>query len=257
MQTTGWVTGIDEVGRGCLAGPVVVASVRLNLANLEQARWLDSLQDSKKLSPKKRLALFPIIVHEADLVRVASISHVLVDYLNVLRATMHGFEMVCPPYREGERVYIDGNQRPPSLGWAQTVVGGDGKIAAVSAASIIAKTVRDRLMTRLAWDHPAYGFESHVGYGTKTHLQAIARHGPSRWHRKSFRPISLDLPQSAGTDRGILERAQRDVPTRAWRHFIDHYTQYSLPGCQRVVRCLQQRGLQLLPCPDTLRPSLT
>ena len=184
------VIGMDEVGRGCLAGPVVTACVSWSPRAIKEANWFGCLADSKLLKEKERDFLFPYILKFSKRIRVAVVNHILVDELNVLKATLHGFELIAPPYCPQEALIVDGNQAPYSLKWAKTVVKGDQKVSAVAAAGIVAKVVRDRMMVNLAENYPNYHFGQNKGYGTASHMKALVEVGACPFHRKSFRPIS-------------------------------------------------------------------
>ncbi len=180
--------GIDEAGRGALAGPVVVAAVCLDYGG-----EFDGLNDSKKLSPARREALFELIIASARAYRIVEVGPDYIDAHNILQATLKGMsESAAGLLATPSHCLIDGNQIPPSLaGWASAVVKGDGWHACVAAASILAKVHRDRLMVALHDDFPSYGFDRHKGYGTALHLKAIADHGPCPIHRFSFYPVSV------------------------------------------------------------------
>ena len=198
------MAGLDEAGRGCLAGPVAAAAVIL-----PEAYELPGLTDSKKLSPAKRERLAPQIKRQAVAWAVGFAWPTEIDRINILRASLAAMARavrhlgVLPTL-----LRIDGNQRIPTTfldGLAvsprqETVVGGDLSVPAISAASIVAKTARDRLMTILARRYPGYGFEAHKGYGVAAHLAALRRLGPCPLHRLTFRGVlpdacrQLDLP---------------------------------------------------------------
>ena len=177
--------GVDEAGRGPLAGPVFAAAVILPPDFAPQ--WLN---DSKKVTPRRRELLYDQITGAARWA-VASASEEEIDRLNILQATFlameRAWDRLC---RDGERppvlTLVDGNRLPPHLGQARTLVGGDGVSASVAAASILAKVTRDRYMLRLAEEYPKYAFEQHKGYGTKLHYERLAQYGPSPVHRRSF-----------------------------------------------------------------------
>ena len=182
----GVVAGVDEVGRGPLVGDVVTAAVILDPTKL-----IAGLNDSKKLSDKKRDALFDVIIENALAYSVGRASPAEIDELNILHATMLAMQRAVAGLSiRPERVLVDGN-RTPDFGViaADAVVKGDGLVAAISAASIIAKVTRDREMEALDKLHPQFGFAKHKGYPTKAHFEAIAAHGVLPEHRRSFKPV--------------------------------------------------------------------
>ncbi|MDF0534504.1 ribonuclease HII [Shewanella yunxiaonensis] len=185
----GLVAGVDEVGRGPLIGNVVTAAVIL-----DPSRPITGLNDSKKLSEKKRDALFDVIMENALCVALGAATPVEIDELNILHATMLAMQRAVAglPLRP-ERVLVDGNRTPDFGIPADAVIKGDGLIAAISAASIIAKVTRDREMAQLDQRFPQYGFAAHKGYPTKAHFEAIARYGVLPEHRRSFRPVRQAL----------------------------------------------------------------
>ncbi len=152
------ICGVDEAGRGPLAGPVCAGAVIL-----PQGLVIEGLDDSKKLSEKKREALFPLICEKAL-----------------------SFSIAFSTVEEPELALIDGNRCPETDVACRALVGGDGKCASVAAASVLAKVSRDRLMRELAQQYPQYGFEKHKGYGTKAHMDALRQYGPCAIHRMSF-----------------------------------------------------------------------
>lgn len=179
------VAGVDEAGRGPLAGPVVAAAVVL-----DPARPIEGLADSKVLSARQRLELEARIRAEALAVGVGQASVEEIDRLNILQATLLAMQravaaLAVPP----QRVLVDGNRLPQLAVPAQAVVRGDATVAAIAAASIVAKVVRDRWMDELHRQHPVYGFDRHRGYPTAQHLHALRMHGPTPWHRRSFAPV--------------------------------------------------------------------
>lgn len=181
------IAGVDEAGRGPLCGPVYAAAVIL-----DPARPIDGLNDSKKLSEKKREALAPLIRERALAWAVGIATVEEIDRLNILHATMLAMRravegLAVPP----DQVLVDGNRIPPGLTVpARAIVGGDASEAAISAASILAKTGRDHEMMALAALYPQYGIAKHKGYPTADHLAALRIHGPSPIHRRSFAPVA-------------------------------------------------------------------
>ncbi len=186
MISNGVVAGIDEVGRGPLVGDVVTAAVILDPNNP-----IDGLNDSKKLSEKRRNALYQEIMDKALSVSIDRASPAEIDELNILHATMLAMQRaVAGLSTVPERVLVDGN-RVPDFGIAShAVIKGDGLVAAISAASIIAKVTRDAEMDTLDQQYPQYGFAKHKGYPTKAHFDALALHGVLPEHRKSFKPVA-------------------------------------------------------------------
>ena len=181
------IAGVDEVGRGPLAGPVVAAAVVLDLQ-----KPVLGLNDSKKLSAQKRAVLYPVILERALSVGVASVSAQQIDEMNILQASLWAMKLAVEQLRVSvHEVWVDGNQRIPfeQDRHQKTFVGGDALHACIMAASIVAKVHRDRLMLQFSKEYPQYGFEGHKGYGTALHLKAIAEHGPCVLHRRSFEPI--------------------------------------------------------------------
>jgi len=179
------VAGCDEAGRGPLAGPVVAAAVIL-----DPDRIPEGLDDSKKLTAKRRSALFEKIMADA-VVSVASSSPALIDRINILAASLDAMRRaVCGLARAPMLVLADGRDRPPGIACgAEAVIKGDGRSLSIAAASIVAKVTRDRMMETAGLLYPAYGFDAHAGYGTARHLSAISEAGPCPLHRRSFRPI--------------------------------------------------------------------
>ena len=179
--------GIDEAGRGPLAGPVVAAAVIL-----DPEKPIEGLADSKKLTAKKREALEPLIKERALAWCVAEASVEEIDEINILQATMLAMQRAVAGLKvQPEFVQVDGNRIPKLPMMAEAIVKGDAKVAAISAASILAKTHRDAYMMEQAHRHPGYGFEKHMGYGTAEHIKAIETLGVLPIHRKTFKPISL------------------------------------------------------------------
>lgn len=185
------IAGVDEVGRGPLAGPVVAAAVILDPVQIP-----DGLNDSKKLTPKRRAALEAMLRAQAESA-VAQASVAEIDELNILRASHLAMERAVaaldpPP----DYLLIDGNMIPRHLGLpSQAVVKGDGRSVSIAAASIIAKNWRDQVMVDLAQQHPGYGWESNAGYPTKMHREALRNLGVTPHHRRSFKPVHNILYQ--------------------------------------------------------------
>lgn len=182
------ICGVDEVGRGPLAGPVVAAAVVLPRGGLPQTIG-DRIRDSKSMTPRQREALFPALV-ELCRYAVAEASVAEIDSLNILRASLLAMQRAVEGLgMKPDTVLIDGKHAPELPCPALTIVKGDGKSLSIAAASIIAKVTRDRLMKRLAAWHPGYGWEQNAGYGTARHIAALRALGPTEWHRKSFSPV--------------------------------------------------------------------
>ncbi|MEO8080107.1 MAG: ribonuclease HII [Caldimonas sp.] len=185
VDVSGPMAGVDEVGRGPLAGPVVAAAVIL-----DERRVIRGLNDSKLLTREERERLDVEIRRRAICCSVAEASVEEIDRLNILRAALLAMRRAVEGLRDVPSiVLVDGNQRPELPMPVRTVVGGDAKVRAISAASIIAKVYRDRLLTALHDAHPQYGFHGHKGYSTPEHLAALREHGACPHHRRSFAPV--------------------------------------------------------------------
>ena len=179
------ICGVDEAGRGPLAGPVSAAAVIL-----DPAHPIEGLADSKKLSEKQRDRLAPIIRERALAWAVAYADVGEIDQLNILQATLLAMKRAVQALHiQPQQVLVDGLYCPQTGIPSQAIVKGDSKIAAISAASILAKTARDALMLKLHEQYPQYGFDGHKGYPTAAHLAALREHGISDVHRRSFRPV--------------------------------------------------------------------
>lgn len=180
------VAGADEAGRGPLAGPVVVAAVIL-----PHEFDVSGLDDSKKLSRSNRLSEARRIIEHADWA-VIVIEPSVIDRKNILRASLDGMaDALCALKRTPSRALVDGDRLPPYTDApVEAIVKGDGKYACIAAASILAKTERDRIMCELALEYPEYGFDLHFGYATPEHLAALREHGPCPIHRRTFHPVS-------------------------------------------------------------------
>ena len=176
------ICGIDEAGRGPLAGPVFAAAVVL-----KPGTEIPGLNDSKKLTEKKREALFDVILELADDYCVASATEQEIDEKNILQATFLAMRRACDGLREApDLALVDGNRKPGLPLAEETVVKGDATSMSIAAASILAKVSRDRYMLRMAELFPEYRFEKHKGYGTKLHYEMLQKYGVSEIHRKSF-----------------------------------------------------------------------
>lgn len=179
------IAGVDEVGRGPLAGPVTAAAVVLDPAHIPAG-----LNDSKKLTKRRREVLYDQIMEMAE-VSVAHASVEEIDDLNILRAShlamMRALDGLAIP---ADYVLVDGNMLPRDLTLpAETVIKGDGRSVSIAAASIMAKVCRDCVMLSLAQQHPGYGWETNMGYGSKSHIEALQKQGVTPHHRRSFKPV--------------------------------------------------------------------
>ena len=188
-DTVGLVAGVDEAGRGPLAGPVVAAAVIL-----DDLKPIAGLNDSKKLTEKRREKLCDEILAKALCCSIAEASVQEIDTLNILQATLLAMRRAVDGLRlKPVKVLVDGNRLPVLDVRAEAIVQGDALVPAISAASILAKVHRDRLCAQLHAQYPQYGFDRHKGYGTAEHLQALVEHGPSPWHRSSFAPVARSI----------------------------------------------------------------
>ena len=186
LPPEGLVCGVDEAGRGPLAGPVVAAAVIL-----DPARPIVGLNDSKKLSAKRRAALAIQIRAKALAWAVAEASVEEIDRINILQASLLAMQRAVAALATApSHALIDGNRCPQLACSAEAIVGGDGKVESIAAASILAKTVRDAGMLELHASYPQYGFDRHMGYPTAVHLQALREHGASPVHRRSYAPVA-------------------------------------------------------------------
>lgn len=176
------ICGVDEAGRGPLAGPVCAAAVIL-----PEGVVIEGVNDSKKLSEKKREALFDVICETAVAYSIAFADVDEIEEVNILRATMNTMKRAVEGLSvKADFAYIDGNTMPPLDIDGECIVKGDAKSMSVACASILAKVSRDRLMLEYAKEYPQYGFEKHKGYGTKLHTEAIREYGPCPVHRPGF-----------------------------------------------------------------------
>jgi len=188
------VAGVDEAGRGPLAGPVVAAAVIL-----DDRQPIAGLADSKVLSPRKRERLFDEIRAKALACCIAEASVEEIDRLNILQASLLAMRRAVEGLRLlPHRVLVDGNQLPVLNMPAAAIVSGDAKVPAISAASILAKVYRDRLCLALDRDYPNYGFAAHKGYPTAAHLAALRQHGACPVHRRSYAPVRAVLVAADG-----------------------------------------------------------
>ena len=182
----GLVAGVDEAGRGPLAGPVFAAAVML-----DDLLPIKGLADSKKLTPKKREHLYELIKAQALCFCVATASVEEIDQLNILQATLLAMQRAVKGLRlKPSKVLVDGNRLPVLDIRAEAIVKGDSTVPSISAASILAKVERDRWCVEVDAQFPNYGFLTHKGYGTQVHLRALQEHGPCVLHRRSFAPVA-------------------------------------------------------------------
>lgn len=187
----GLAAGVDEAGRGPLAGPVVAAAVIL-----DPRQGIAGLADSKKLTARRREQLFDQIQDKALCCAIGQASVEEIDRLNILQATLLAMQRAVAGLRlVPARVLVDGNRLPRLPMLAEAIIGGDAKVPAISAASILAKVHRDRWCEQIDAEYPQYGFAAHKGYGTAAHLAALRQHGPTPWHRRSFAPVAQALRQ--------------------------------------------------------------
>lgn len=202
------VVGVDEVGRGPLAGPVVAAAVCFKDPSFVIPEALEKefslIRDSKKLSEKQREKIFALI-QEHFFLGIGIIPSETIDRVNILEATFLSMKAAISDLRrtlrdtslDADCFLIDGNQLIPNFsGEQEAIVGGDGISKSIAAASIIAKVTRDRMMDAYDQEYPQYGFKAHKGYGTKVHVDALRKYGPCPIHRVSFRPVKLAIPEN-------------------------------------------------------------
>jgi len=184
-----FIAGIDEAGRGPLAGPVVAAAVIF-----EPGKQIEGVRDSKQLSEKKREALYEVIVHECLAYGIGIVSPEEIDRINIRNATFKAMRKALGAMKQvPDFLLIDGEELPDSLYPQEAIVGGDDKSFTIAAASILAKVTRDRLMREYHLQYPQYHFDRHKGYGTELHREMIRQYGPSPIHRKSFLKKLLGL----------------------------------------------------------------
>ena len=192
LEKTKWaeefsfIAGVDEVGRGPLAGPVVAAAVVFP----RDAEKIPAVNDSKKLTENQRRELYDAIIQVPSVqYAIAEVDEVKIDEINILKATHLAMRLAVEKLDRVDFLLIDGRPVPDMPFQSLSVVKGDSKSASIAAASILAKVYRDDLMCRYAEIYPEYGFEEHKGYGTAKHLAAIRKHGVCRIHRRSFAPV--------------------------------------------------------------------
>ncbi len=186
VKGVGFLCGIDEVGRGPLAGPVVAASVIL-----PERCHIEGIKDSKKLSPERREELFGKILNKAISIGLGIVEPILIDRINILQATYEAMRRAILSMKVfPEYVIVDGRPIPGLPLPQEGIIKGDSISISIGAASIVAKVVRDRIMEMYDLIFPQYGFARNKGYGTKEHIEALFRYGPCPIHRRSFRPVS-------------------------------------------------------------------
>lgn len=181
------IIGVDEAGRGPLAGPLLVAAVVLG----EEGLKIKGINDSKKLTAKKREELYPMIIEKSLAYSIVEISPREVDEKNILQATLDGMAKAVLKLNVTGLCLVDGNKLPPQIAdFSIAVVKGDSKYASIAAASILAKVYRDRIMIKFHKQYPNYNFIKNKGYGTKEHINAIKKYGITPLHRLTFKPIA-------------------------------------------------------------------
>ena len=186
MEKKYTIVGIDEAGRGPLAGPVVAASVIIDEKILPK-----EINDSKKVNEKNRNIFYEIILKYASQYSVGIVSPLEIDEINIHNATLKAMKVSFDNIGvKNCKVYIDGLFTPPISGECAAIKHGDRLVPIISAASIIAKVTRDKIMHEIDREYPVYNFKQHKGYGTKQHIEMIKKHGICKYHRKTFRPIS-------------------------------------------------------------------
>ena len=207
----GLVAGVDEAGRGPLAGPVVAAAVIL-----DDLRPIRGLADSKTLTPKQRERLNDQILAKALCCSVAQASVEEIDTHNILQATMLAMKRAVEGLRlKPTKVLVDGNRLPTLDVLAEAVIGGDALVKSISAASILAKVHRDRLCEQLHAEYPHYGFAAHKGYSTPEHLEALRVHGACIHHRRTFSPVAVALAQTAAEAAMLAPQVLTVIPGNA------------------------------------------
>jgi len=238
-------TGCDEVGRGCIAGPVVTAAVSWVPGQVMGYPFYTKLRDSKELSQKARDSLYAQVLSAAKRVRVAVMNHMVVDRINVLRASLLGFERTAPPYSENDFLFIDGNQKPPGLRWAKTLIKGENKMSAIAGASVVAKVVRDEMMRSYSAVYPGYGFEQNVGYPTPSHKKDLEKLGPCPIHRKTFKPLHPFVPDNSSHPTFQQELSQAEGPLlikKHWTYYSEHYFEFAPKDDVRILSYFDRLG---------------
>lgn len=187
MEKKYTIIGIDEAGRGPLAGPVVAASVIIDEKDLPE-----KINDSKKISEKNRKLYYEIIIDKAYQFGIGIVSHNEIDKINIHNATLKAMKISYEKLNcKNPKIYIDGIYKPEIYGNAYTIKHGDRLLPIISAASIIAKVTRDKIMNEIDDEFPIYGFKNHKGYPTRYHIEMIKKYGICKYHRKTFKPIKL------------------------------------------------------------------
>ena len=208
----GLVAGVDEAGRGPLAGPVVAAAVIL-----DDLRPIKGLADSKKLTARTRDRLYDEIRAYALCCSIGEASVEEIDRLTILQATLLAMQRAVAGLRlKPVKVLVDGNRLPVLDVMAEAIVQGDAKVQAISAASILAKVHRDRWCEAIDAQYPHYGFAAHKGYGTAVHMQALREHGPTPWHRRSFSPVAMAIAEGRQWGAAARPGLPSDPATGEW-----------------------------------------
>jgi ribonuclease HII len=204
------IVGIDEAGRGPLAGPVVAGAVVFPQLKIAES-LANSLDDSKKLKPKKREELYEALFASDALIGVGMASAAEIDKVNILQATFLAMRRALDNIGiKADLALVDGNRDPKLYCPAITVIKGDGLSLSIAAASIVAKVTRDRIMTKLALQYPPYGWDKNAAYGTKEHLEALAKYGPTPEHRRSFAPVKKYIsPFKETSELNLLLESER------------------------------------------------
>ncbi len=195
QQDKSWIAGVDEVGLGCLAGPIVAAAVVIPI----DCEPIPGVRDSKQMSAKQREVAFEAILTQAVRVGVGLATIAEIDRVNVLQASYLAMNRALGRVQPVDHALIDGRSIKPGkiLGDYTTIVKGDAHSYAIACASVVAKVRRDRLMQKLALRYPGYGWERNAGYGTKLHCEGLRQLGVTRWHRRSYAPVKLVMEQLA------------------------------------------------------------